>query len=710
MHGTAAAILVLGVAAAAGFDAQTGTRTPPKPVPAQVSATEARRLTILTLEDRRDLTPAELGVLTQFARGSGESEDADSAARELQRLALRALGRLERRDLIPVLRGALGDAVLRPTAELGLLLTLRAHARPQPDSQLEEAVDFLISLPASPVILGQLPYSRPDQFAAAEQRLRALLDDPHGPRPAAARGLESLARRNRRLGALGEETLELLERGATWTLPLMIKPDHQPLAFYSMAALLAAGVMNAELVGAAFRQDDPEVRLLGAQALGGSSAIDPGRRHELIRVALDDRSLSVRYEGLRAWIRHESAAYGCGPLVDALSDDSLHLVLAAIDALADRCLEDDGITTRLLSELRMPSAGASWHREAHALVAIARRAPDRAATAIPSFMRHVTWQVRMYAARAAAAIKDAGSLAILAYDADDNVRHAALPPLRALKGAESDRAFLAALGRDDPQLLRTIAILLKGAPANKYLLDACIAAFERLTAQRKETSRDTRLALLERIAEQAGPEQAVFFERLLTDYDAKIAAEAAVILQRLKGDSRAPSPRPLTRPAPPAQEELRERVVARVELDTGRFFEIHFDKGGAPLAYARFVRLVRKHYYDGLTFHRVEPNFVVQGGSPGANEYSGDALFMRDEISMRSHRRGTVGTSTRGRDTGDAQMFINLADNRRLDFAYTAFGFVPESQMEIVDTIQEGTRISRIRMLPPILEPAGARR
>ena len=60
-------------------------------------------------------------------------------------------------------------------------------------------------------------------------------------------------------------------------------------------------------------------------------------------------------------------------------------------------------------------------------------------------------------------------------------------------------------------------------------------------------------------------------------------------------------------------------------------------------------------YDDGLTFHRLVPLFVAQGGSPGANEYTGDARFMRDELSLARHERGAVGISTRGRDTGDGQ-------------------------------------------------------
>ena len=112
----------------------------------------------------------------------------------------------------------------------------------------------------------------------------------------------------------------------------------------------------------------------------------------------------------------------------------------------------------------------------------------------------------------------------------------------------------------------------------------------------------------------------------------------------------------------------------------------------------RFARLASQGYFDGLTFHRVEPNFVIQGGSPHANEYAGDGPYSRDEISAQPHWRGTVGLSTRGRDTGDAQIFINLADNVRLDFNYTIYGVVVEG-MEVVDAIQEGAVIETAEVL-----------
>ena len=88
---------------------------------------------------------------------------------------------------------------------------------------------------------------------------------------------------------------------------------------------------------------------------------------------------------------------------------------------------------------------------------------------------------------------------------------------------------------------------------------------------------------------------------------------------------------------------------------------------------------------------------MIQGGSPGANEFMGAARYTRDEITSRSHRRGSIGISTRGRDTGDAQIFVNLIDNMRLDHNYTIIGEVIQG-MDVVDRVLEGGVIEEIRI------------
>ncbi|MGC4085427.1 MAG: aminotransferase class I/II-fold pyridoxal phosphate-dependent enzyme [Vicinamibacterales bacterium] len=109
----------------------------------------------------------------------------------------------------------------------------------------------------------------------------------------------------------------------------------------------------------------------------------------------------------------------------------------------------------------------------------------------------------------------------------------------------------------------------------------------------------------------------------------------------------------------------------------------------------RFAQLAASGYYNRLTFHRVVPNGIIQGGSPGANEYSSDAPYMRDEVGQWPHVRGALGISTRGRDTGDAQIFIDLVDNPRYDHTYTVFAQVLNG-MDVVDRIIEGDVIESV--------------
>jgi cyclophilin family peptidyl-prolyl cis-trans isomerase len=114
----------------------------------------------------------------------------------------------------------------------------------------------------------------------------------------------------------------------------------------------------------------------------------------------------------------------------------------------------------------------------------------------------------------------------------------------------------------------------------------------------------------------------------------------------------------------------------------------------APTNANRFYRQASTGYWDGLTLHRVEFNFVVQGGSPNANEYRGADAFSRDEVGV-DNNRGTLGISTRGHDTGDGQIFINLIDNTRLDYLYTVFAEVVKG-MAGVDRMLEGAQIRKI--------------
>ena len=108
-----------------------------------------------------------------------------------------------------------------------------------------------------------------------------------------------------------------------------------------------------------------------------------------------------------------------------------------------------------------------------------------------------------------------------------------------------------------------------------------------------------------------------------------------------------------------------------------------------------FVRLAQKGYYDNLSFHRVVPDFVAQGGDPAGTGMGGPGYAIRCEINTRPYRTGAVGMALAGKDTGGSQFFITHSPQPHLDAGYTVFGRVTEGQ-SVVDALTVGDRVLRI--------------
>jgi HEAT repeat protein/cyclophilin family peptidyl-prolyl cis-trans isomerase len=120
----------------------------------------------------------------------------------------------------------------------------------------------------------------------------------------------------------------------------------------------------------------------------------------------------------------------------------------------------------------------------------------------------------------------------------------------------------------------------------------------------------------------------------------------------------------------------------------------------APNTVESFVNLARKGFYDGLTFHRVVPNFVIQGGCPRGDGWGGPGYTLRCEINRKHYLSGAVGMAHAGVDTGGSQFFITHSPQPHLDGRYTVFGQVI-SGMDVVDSIQMGDRIVEVKILGP---------
>ncbi len=121
-----------------------------------------------------------------------------------------------------------------------------------------------------------------------------------------------------------------------------------------------------------------------------------------------------------------------------------------------------------------------------------------------------------------------------------------------------------------------------------------------------------------------------------------------------------------------------------------------------PLTAGNFRKLVEKGFYDGTMFHRVIPDFMVQGGDPEGTGYGGPGYTIKDEFTPENRNvRGTISMANAGPNTGGSQFFINVVDNRGLDRKHPVFGKVIGG-MEVVDAISKTRTDANDRPRTPV--------
>lgn len=136
------------------------------------------------------------------------------------------------------------------------------------------------------------------------------------------------------------------------------------------------------------------------------------------------------------------------------------------------------------------------------------------------------------------------------------------------------------------------------------------------------------------------------------------------------------------------------------EIHTAKgMMKVEFYEKDAPNTVDNFIKLSKEGFYDGLTFHRVIPNFVIQGGCPQGNGTGGPGYKIDCELTGENqyHDKGVLSMAHAGRNTGGSQFFIchNRDNTQHLDRNHTCFGKVVEG-IEIVDQIKAGDTIEKI--------------
>lgn len=142
-------------------------------------------------------------------------------------------------------------------------------------------------------------------------------------------------------------------------------------------------------------------------------------------------------------------------------------------------------------------------------------------------------------------------------------------------------------------------------------------------------------------------------------------------------------------------------MQAEINTDKG-LMKVEFYDKDAPGTVANFVKLAKDGFYDGLTFHRVIPDFVIQGGCPNGNGMGGPGYNIDCELDgdNQYHDRGVLSMAHAGRNTGGSQFFVCHSRNNtaHLDRNHTCFGKVYEG-LDVIDDIKEGDKITSVKII-----------
>jgi cyclophilin family peptidyl-prolyl cis-trans isomerase len=453
---------------------------------------------------------------------------------------------------------------------------------------------------------------------------------------------------------------------------------------------------GAGLVRTLLDDRDPWVRGWAARALGRV-----GERQDLerLRPLLDDAEPGPIIQTLRAAKvlvdagKAAPAADWRPRLLELMEDPRPGVRLTAIEASGAWLLSEElgGVLAR------RAAAGPAAEREA-ALLALAEGGDPRAGDLVVQWAGSGDQRQRVWAAEGAAVLGEELTLAELMEDPAASVRLAALAGLLGLENEQSAAWARVGLVDTDPAMRSaalewlvshaevTVDELVRaiGGPGGRRLPVLAMNGVAAVAArgQHEPLERGSAIAALEELARAR-------------DFPVRRAAADALT--------------ELDRPRPPVgivtttltMDSYRE--IARLTWRR-RFAEIRTRHGNlrlriacpqAPLTCNNFFQLANQGFYNGLDFHRVIADFVVQGGDPRGDGWGWPGYVIRDEVGRLRYDRGVVGMALSGPDTAGSQFFITLSRQPHLDGTYTAFGEVVEG-VEILDQIAKGDRILEI--------------
>lgn len=482
----------------------------------------------------------------------------------------------------------------------------------------------------------------------------------------------------------GQELIDFIENE--------LDEEVQAAALY---ALVRLSVKEASEIYIKFFADaDYHIRSLATRGVGLS---DSKQAIHYLTIALNDGDAKVVTEAIKQLAKKKNAQARKKLVQKLQRENDEKLLIELIDAL--RYQENPEGLDVVLNILSFNPPANIVMSAVKYLAAIQK---DRAVNLIDSLVLLNNPKIKAASAEAYGIIGTKNiipRLAVLFSDNDEMVRAGAFESLAQIDSGNID--FYLGKALDDSSFI--LPVLAVGEIENRHL-SSYLPTLCNIVKQSRSVSVDIRRAIVESAAsfidENIKDTNAV---RILIsgilDPEYIVRLDAARLYKELLDDDRFSM-------VPPVRTKFSERKIRKAveEYSTYPYALIETNKGEieldlfndvAPLTVLNFIELAKDGFYDGLIFHRVVSNFVVQGGDPQGTGWGGPSYYIRCEYSDRPYNRGTVGMATSGRDTGGSQFFITLSPQPHLEARYTVFGEVLTG-MEVVDQIVPGDTIITI--------------
>jgi len=655
---------------------------------------------------RKDKVPAPVPRLSKLARILELEDQRSAGAGDLERLLRDADRGVRRRAALAAGRIALPELA----APLGELMN-------DQEVEVRRTAAFALGLAASPTAVDRLLASLSDSDGQVRGRAAEALGkigDARAAAPIARLVVESLPKTIDRMTVRGDDPGDAAGQWSEQRLALFalarlkdvqaarqaLVDGARPRFDWWASTWVAMRLESPELkpvLDAAAASDEPLQRALAARGLGALK--DAGSVERLVALARD-RDETVAMQALRALgaLGDPRGSAAASALLDSPSDVVRREALRTLAALGGERAQSERL-------VRLVASQDPWIRAA-ALGALARSDREGFSLVLSGMDPDRVFWVRSALAGALGKAGDEMSIGILhamLRDEDARVLPGVLEALRQARGKDVLDTLRRHLEHADLGV-RVAAAEGIAALSPAGLSGPLLAAWRRGLAD-GEGELEARIAAVVALAAQKDDAATSGLDEVARKDPARaIRLRAGQLLRELGKEAPDPGPeRVLRAPLDYAEAMAPYDPRAGVPLYTPRAFlktrhgtiEIHLDVVEAPLTTASFVALARRGFYDGLTFHRVEPGFVVQGGCPRGDGNGGPGYALRCEITRRPYARGSVGMALSGKDTGGSQFFVTLAPQPHLDGGYTLFGQVAAG-LELVDKIRPGDVIERV--------------